>query len=242
MKFLLCSFLVSVSTFLCVAPVKIPSEFLSKKEIDRTGEICKINFTSVLVNNCGTGTIFVKDKQAYILTCCHVLPEKFKGLVSIIEIIKDEEYLEIYRKTYKARIIAYSETEDKEGKDLAVLKLIYQNTHKGGAVFYKNKLKILDKVLHIGNLNGVNPDSIVLGTICNYIRRENLNDELFYTINLEARCGSSGGPVYIKTDKYYYCGMITRADKSGISLMKPLSVIKEWLKSENLLSKFSQGK
>jgi hypothetical protein len=182
-----------------------------------------------------SGTVIALKGIYYILTAGHCV-NRVGELVEVTKTHRNASYLEDYRTCYKAVVLLISPPEDEKipGLDLALLKIIPQMLYNNSSEISEKDLAILDEVIHSGNVYGEYTDSLLKGSITNHRVFPHLNNLPFYLSSLEVRGGCSGGGVYVlRNNKYVYAGMVTRGDGKGSTLIKPLYMIKKWLKDND---------
>lgn len=186
----------------------------------------------------GSGTIFYSKDKMYVLTAGHVVCDSLevnKGLCEVERTIFSKGK-EIGSYTRKAKLVAISMPEEKGGIDLALLEVKGGKDERSGSVFLEdNILEVGDKIHHIGSLYGDITNSYITGTISRMdYNIPDFTDSTFNVANLNGRPGSSGGGVFLEKDGVFkYCGMVVRGDNGGCMLLKPVEVIKKWLKENN---------
>lgn len=204
----------------------------------------------------GSGTIFTKGDKSYILTCGHVAcgaktigPDGKTELVEDLDVVQTlfKNGKEVGELSLKAKLVAISLPEEEGGIDLALLEVRRGKDDRWGAAFLEDdKLGIGDELWHVGSLYGDVTNSLVKGHVARMDFRLKDWHSSFNVANLNSRPGSSGGGVWTKVGtEFKYCGMVVRGDGAGIALMKPVEVIKVWLKEvghEELLVPDLDGK
>lgn len=222
-------------------------------------QVKSVSVSVVTSGGSGSGTMFVQGDKTYVLTAGHVV-EKLRHVNKVnkdtgnetkeVEVISWDEAKviqtlyqddkEVENTVLLAKVVVYSPVEDEGGKDIAVLELLKKNHLKTGATLLPlpKHLTVGQDVIHIGSLYGSITGAYIRGNVARLDYRA-LHSS-FNVINVDSKPGSSGGGIFIKDgDNYYLVGTVVRGDGSGVALTKPLAVIREVLKENNLDDSFN---
>jgi len=193
----------------------------------------------------GSGVIFTrKDADGnlvnFVWTAAHVIDNlrterkvlvngsqktivEFKDPLVVKEIRQDGRT--VGRLQMDAEVLKYSESED--GHDLALLRIRKFNFVTDSANFYLDKRipPLGTDLLHVGSLLGqMGANSMTDGIYSQHGRiLKHLNKHSFDQTTCTAFPGSSGGGVFLKTDKdARYVGMLVRGAGEGFNLIVPV--------------------
>lgn len=184
-----------------------------------------------------SGTIISYQGKNYVLTCGHAT-EGIENLQNITVIYRkcDNNGDIIDEIETLATPLAVSNSEESGGCDIAVF-LLEKTIIQKGALLKDLKFKTLDRFFHVGNPYGRYTQAILEGKVvkpclwCNYGEEPSS----FVIGTCEVRGGCSGGGVFKKSyGIYWYCGMVSRADKVGYVFIKPMCQIKQFLEKNDL--------
>lgn len=187
----------------------------------------------------GSGLILVRGPHAFVLTAGHCVEDlhqvdettgKDHWQQALVYQTMKQEGVEVGRTSYKADLLLYSPF--KEGQDIAVLHLKVKNRFKKGVPFYLDKKlpPLGTKLFHCGaSLGELGADSVIPGFYSQHGRM--LGQEIFDQITCNAFPGSSGGMVTLEDGRLV--GIVTRGERGGFILIKPIRVIKKLLDENN---------
>jgi S1-C subfamily serine protease len=184
---------------------KIPStqdvkETVSEQVLQNTVEIHAYVDGTISI---GSGVIYMKDGQLFILTAAHVIGEG-KGLYLVSQTDPDNDEI---KETFTADVVAY-ETES----DWAILRPVGVARHIGrGTTFMSLPPRVGDKVYAAGSPMGEN-NTVTEGIVSHRNRSVSWNKDKHYVISNNGARGLSGGGVYdIHTGKCI--GIVVRQNR-----------------------------
>ena len=203
----------------------------------------------------GSGVIFTrKDSQGnlvnYVWTAAHVidnLRRERKVIVNgsprtVVE-FKDAKIVKVIRQDGRsvgtlemdAEVIKYSDATD--GHDLALLRIRKRDFIKGTVVFHLGEEipKLGTDLWHVGSLLGQMGSNSMTDGIYSQTGRviKSLNKHVFDQTTVAAFPGSSGGGVYLKSDRKYI-GMLVRGAGETFNLIVPVRRMQNWCEENKI--------
>jgi len=197
----------------------------------------------------GSGTVFKKNKKAFVLTAAHVV-EEMKQVISEVDEEEGKEKKRVLwrdvwvvlervkdgRKTGELRLLAKvrfaTKTEEEGGDDVAVLEVYEGDLLPYSAVPLppNQQVWVGQECWHVGSLYGAFVNSVSKGIISAVGRL--IHDKPFHQTSTTAAPGSSGGGVFVVGDdgQLYYAGMLTRGTGQTVNFVVPIERIRAALK------------
>ena len=197
----------------------------------------------------GSGVIFTRKNAKgnlvnYVWTAAHVIDNLRRerkvianGSPKTIVEFKDAKIVKVIRQDGRsvgtlemdAEVIKYSDATD--GHDLALLRIRKRDFIKGTVVFHLGTEipKLGTDLWHVGSLLGQMGSNSMTDGIYSQTGRviKSLNKHVFDQTTVAAFPGSSGGGVYLKTDRKYI-GMLVRGAGETFNLIVPVRRMQIW--------------
>ena len=204
----------------------------------------------------GSGIIFSRnDKDGntvnFIWTAAHVIDNLrserkviVKGSPKTIVEFKDAKIVKVIRQNGRAvgqlelnaEVVKYSDSED--GHDLALLRVRKLNFVDDTVRFYLDKEipKLGTELWHVGSLLGQLGSNSMTDGIYSQTGRliPNLNKHVFDQTTVAAFPGSSGGGVFLKSNKCYV-GMLVRGAGETFNLIVPVRRMVQWAEKNKIM-------
>lgn len=193
----------------------------------------------------GSGTVFKRGDETYVLTAGHVVD----GLRRTRKVIRDgneKTIVEFGRPTIIKHYIEKGETVGKvelvgtivkfsdadHGEDLALIKIAKGSALEKSAVLYEGELVSLGTdILHVGSFHGeFGANSFSKGFLSQYGRT--INEKSFFQTSASAVPGSSGGGLFLTSAAQY--GVLVRGSDSSINFGVGYQRIRDWFKRANV--------
>jgi S1-C subfamily serine protease len=209
------------------------------------GNVASIRSDSVLVrckygkaNAVGSGVLFNRGSDAYVLTAHHVIadaPKAIKAKKPFLLEVRKEHYgpLGIKRgmTQSKAKLIAYD-----VARDIALLKVDDAIKFRTQTKFYLSKKspKVGTKIWHVGSPHGTHMSNSLFDGIISYLNRNTMGMSPYPKdqINVQVIPGCSGGGVFL-ADSFECIGIVVIASHSQ-GLFVPIRQIIDWAKENNI--------
>lgn len=217
---------------------------------ENQGEVVSyLNQTAVTIkagNSQGSGSVFVRDGNSYILSAAHVVDSlrstrkvirggdektvvEFKPVTVMQLHTVDGKY--VGKSEYTGKIVKYSNPE--HGEDLVLIKLDKPDAFTTYSVIYDGELlPIGTDVQHVGSFRGeFGSNSYSKGYISQYGRV--IEGKNYFQTTCTGVAGSSGGGIFDTKGNLY--GILTRGSSDNINFCVDYRRIRNWLKRCNAL-------